>query len=81
MEENEKLYNDEKEEICEEEEEKTGFDPYLAILIMQISVCVIAILTVLVLKFGFKEFYKPFKEFYDQNVKVETDINLVLGEK
>lgn len=57
------------------------FDKVLPLIIAQ-SVCVLIIISsVLVLKYFFKSTYLQVKNWYSQNVCVDTDINEVLNDE
>ncbi len=52
---------------------------YIKLLITQGIIALIIILGVVVIKFGFKDVYKEFQDWYKDNVLVDTDINEVIG--
>ena len=55
------------------------WDNYIKLLITQGIIALIIILGVVVIKFGFKDVYKEFQDWYKDNVLVDTDINEVIG--
>ncbi len=54
------------------------WDCFLKSVITQSVVVLIIVLTVVVLRFGFVETFKTVKEWYQQNVLVDTDIYEVI---
>ena len=54
------------------------WDNYVKLLIVQGIIAVIAVLSVLVIKFGFKDVYKDFKNWYKENVLTDTNVYEVI---
>lgn len=80
---NDDLYNENSENAVEQNEnakEKAKSDPYIMIILMQSVVCVILLISILVLKTFFADEYKILSKFYNENVKAETSVKLVLDE-
>ena len=50
------------------------WDNYLKLIIIQGVIAIIVILSVVVLKFGFKNTYNNFKNWYKENVLSDTDV-------
>ncbi len=50
------------------------WDNYVKLLIIEGIIAVIIISSVLILKFGFKDIYNDFKNWYKENVLTDTDI-------
>lgn len=58
---------------------KSKADPYVSIIVMQCIVCAIILLAFFVIKFAFKGYFTEIKNWYDNNVNVDTDINQILN--
>ena len=54
------------------------WDNFVKLLIAQGIIVIIIILSVLALKFGFKDNYNDFKNWYRENVLTDTDVNEVI---
>ena len=54
------------------------WDNYIKVLISEGIVVLIIIISVLVLKFGFKEAYKEFAKWYGEKVMTDTDVYEVI---
>lgn len=50
------------------------WDNYVKLLIIEGIIAVIIISSILILKFGFKDIYNDFKNWYKENVLTDTDI-------
>ena len=50
------------------------WDNYVKLLIIEGIIAVIIISSVLILKFGFKDTYNDFENWYKENVLTDTDI-------
>lgn len=61
-----------------ETKEQSGY--FIKIIILQCIFTVIILSSVLVVKYFFKSTYTEFKEWYTDNIAVDTDIYEVLGE-
>ena len=53
---------------------------YIKIVTSEFILAVIVILSVVVIKYFFKDTYKEFKVWYAENVAVDTDVYEVLGD-
>lgn len=54
------------------------WDNYVKLLIIQGIIALIAVLSVLVIKFGFKDVYKDFKNWYKENALSDTNVYEVI---
>lgn len=55
-------------------------DSYVAIIIMQAVVCGIILLIFIIIKFAFGDYFSKIKDWYNNNVNVDTDLNQVLND-
>lgn len=60
------------------EPQKRKMDPQLAILAMQAIICALVLLACVVIKLFFGGFFVEMRDWYNQNVNVDTDISQVL---
>ena len=54
------------------------WDSFVKLLITQFAVALVIILSVLVLKFGFKDVYKDFADWYKANILTDTSVYEVI---
>ena len=54
------------------------WDNYVKVIILQCAVAVMVVLSVLVLKFGFKGAYNEFQNWYKQNILTDTNVYEVI---
>lgn len=52
---------------------------YIKLLVTQGIIAAIVILSILIIKFCFKDTYNDFKNWYKDNLLTDTDINEVIG--
>lgn len=60
--------------------EKGKTDAFVKIIILQCVLAVLIIATVLMTKYFFKGTYRELKNWYQENIAVDTDIYEVLGD-
>ncbi len=54
------------------------WDNYVKVIILQCTVAVIVVLSILVLKYGFKGSYSKFENWYKENILTDTSIYEVI---
>ena len=57
---------------------KAKLDPHISILALQGAVCLIVIITCLIIKIFFGDFFGEIKNWYSKNIDIDTDLALVL---
>lgn len=68
------------EEHANEESQTKTFDPHLVIILMHCALCGIIIIAVLIIKLFFADYFAEIKNWYNNNVDVETKIEDVAAE-
>ena len=63
----------------EEQREPKKTDPYISIIFMQCVVCGIILLVFIIIKLLFGGYFAEIKDWYNNNVNVDTDLNQVLN--
>lgn len=66
---------------AQSEKRKIEIDPNLKIVIMQFIICAVIIFAALVIKMFFGGYFNEIKNWYNENVNIETDINQVIKSK
>lgn len=59
---------------------RKNFNTFFYILIVETVTVAVVLLSVLVLKFGFKKNYQRFYDWYEENFLIETDIKDIIEE-